>query len=193
MAFIFCAVMLDTQGYYTHHNALYVVPVGVLIADGLHSIKQKTQYGLRTILISSAIVAVLVGQMSGLFILWSDVGQLFRTGQFPPFLYEEMKPALTPYVHADDVVVSTHQLVWTLPYHPQLISFAAEYTAIKRWKLSRPIEVWERVHPTLIVDIEAEMVFNEGLQAYIQQQGFQICQTLHVLDRDIRLYRTTCN
>lgn len=192
-AVLLSVLCFDTQGYQTHHNALYVIPVGVLIVDGLNRFKSVQQHGLRNVLITLSITALLVGQASGTFINWSAVGDLFRTGSLPPFLYTSLQPILAPYVKDDDVVVSTHQLVWTLPDHLHLVSFAAEETAMKRWNLTDPSDVWRRVQPTLIVEIENEMHFNEGLQTYLQEYDFQICETLEVLDRAVRLYRTSCS
>ncbi|MBZ0278729.1 MAG: hypothetical protein K8I60_21455, partial [Anaerolineae bacterium] len=92
----------------------------------------------------------------------------------------------------NDVIVSTHQLIWTLPDYPHLVSFAAEQTAMARWHLTDAKDVWERVQPTLIIEVEREMHFDPGLVAYMAEKGFQVCETLNVLNTPIHLYRTTC-
>lgn len=184
-------VLLDSQGYRTHYIALYVIPVGTLLVDGLKTAKQNQS--IRTVVISLSLFAVLVGQASGLFINWPAVTNWLRAGELPPFLYQELQSVLPPLVNPDDVVVSTHQLVWTLPHHANLVSFAAEQTAMRRWQLTDPKAVWERVRPTLIVEVENEMHFDPGLLAYMEEQGFQICDTLEVLDTPINLYRTSCS
>jgi hypothetical protein len=113
-------------------------------------------------------------------------------GGLPPFLYEELRQPLSSLIREDDVVVSTHQLIWTIPDHPALVSFAAELAAMRRWNLADGVEVWERVQPTLIIYVEREMQFSAGLQTYMTRHNFAVCQEIDVLERAIILYRAIC-
>lgn len=179
--------LLDSQGYRTTFNALYVIPVGTLLVDGLAG----TVRGRKHLLVVGSVMAVLIGQMSGLFINWRAVGDWLATGKLPPFLYNELRPIIAPYVSDDDVVVGTHELIWTFPDHLELYGYAAEYLAAQRLNVAEPKEVWEYVQPTLIIEATNQN-FDTGLLAYMEEQGFQICDTLEVLETPVYLYRTSC-
>jgi hypothetical protein len=179
--------LLDSQGYRTTFSALYVIPVGTFLVDGLAGISR----GRKHLLIFGSIVFMLVAQMAGLFINWQTVGDWLATGKLPPFLYNELRPVIAPYVQDDDVVVGTHELIWTFPDHLKLYGYAAEYLAAQRLAVAEPKEVWEYIQPTLIIEVTNQH-FDPGLLAYMEDQGFQICETLDVLDTPIHLYRTAC-
>ncbi len=180
--------LLDSQGYRTTFNALYVIPVGTLLVDGLTG----TVRGRKHLLVVGSVMAILIGQMSGLFINWRTVGDWLAAGKLPPFLYSELRPIMAPYVSDDDVVVGTHELIWTFPDHLELYGYAAEYLAAQRLDVAEPKGVWEYVQPTLIIEVPNQH-FDAGLLAYMEEQGFQICDTLEVLDTPINLYRTSCS
>ncbi|MCB9453351.1 MAG: hypothetical protein H6672_18115 [Anaerolineaceae bacterium] len=179
--------LLDSQGYRTTYNALYVIPVGTLVVHGFSDIA----WGRKHLLILAGVLTVMVAEMSGLFINWRTVGDWLATGQFPPFLYGELRSAIAPYVSDDDVIVGTHELIWTFPDQRELYGYAAEYLAAQRLKVAEPKGVWEYVEPTLIIEVPNQS-FDVGLVAYMDEHNFQVCQTLDVLDTPIRLYRTSC-
>jgi len=89
------------------------------------------------------------------------------------------------------VIVSTPLLTWSLPEHPHLLSIQAEATAMGLWDVSG-LEVWERVGPTLAVDVQPETGFPPGLQAYMQQHEFGVCRTFRVMGHRVLLYRAGC-
>ena len=114
-----------------------------------------------------------------------------KTRQFPPYLYEELGPALRPYVSDTDVIVGSPSLEWSLPEHPHLVSVEAEGTAIKLQQVSGQ-EVWERAKPTVVVDVQQDTTLPPGLQTYMKVHQFGVCQTLEVMGRRVLLYRAGC-
>jgi hypothetical protein len=184
-------VLFDTQGYSTHFSAFYVVPVGTLILYGLASPELPRGKNQRAVYLALCLLAMLIATAAN-FIDWRAAARWARTGTFPPFLYTELRPALQPYIRPDDTVISTHQLIWTLPEQANLINVGAEVTAMNRWKITDPVEVWERVQPTVLVMLEKQMTLNPGLEVYLARHQWQLCTRLQVMETNIQIYRPVC-
>jgi uncharacterized membrane protein (UPF0136 family) len=182
--------ILDTRGYPSLYNPFYLVPVGVLIVDGLGSASVPRGQNLHTAL-ASGLVALAFGGMLWAQLRPSTFTDWLRTRQFPPYLYEKLGPVLRPYVSDTDVIVGTPSLEWSLPEHPHLVSVEAEAVAMKLWHVSGP-EVWERAQPTVVVDVQQETTLPPGLEAYMKAHEFRVCQTFEVMGRHVLLYRATC-
>jgi hypothetical protein len=182
--------MLDTQGYPTLYNAFYLVPVGVLIVDGLGSAPVPRGQNLHAAL-ASGLVALAFGGLLWVQLRPSTFTGWLRARELPPYLYDELGRMLRPSITDDDVIVGSALLAWSLPERPHLVSVDAEVTAMRLWHVSGP-EVWERVKPTVVVDVQREITFPPGLQAYMQAHQFGVCDTLKVMGRRVRLYRAGC-
>ncbi len=182
--------ILDTQGYFTLYNAFYLVPIGALIVDGLASVHIPRGQNLHAALIAG-IAALVFGSVLWPLLRPSTAIDWLRTGRFPPYLYNELRDELQPEVTDDDVIVSTPLLTWSLPEHPHLLSVQAEATAMGLWDVSG-VEVWERVEPTLMVDVQPETTFPPGLQTYMQRHGFDVCRTFRVMGHRVLVYRAEC-
>jgi len=193
LACIFLAIhYLDSPGYRTTFNALVVIPVGTLIVDGFAAPGMATGKNLRAILVAATLMFALASSMIGEIINWPNFAHWVRTGELPSFLYEDLKLTLTPFIQEDDVIVSTHQLIWTIPDHPNLYSFAAEATGMERWGLTDPASVWERVQPTVVVYIDGQMHFDPGLRRFMDEHSFQSCASLDVQGTAITIFRPDC-
>lgn len=182
--------ILDTQGYFTIYNAFYLVPIGALIVDGWASASIPRGQNLHAAA-TAAIVALVFGGALWFQLRPASVTDWLRTGRFPPYLYEALGDELQAEVTDDDVIVSTPLLTWSLPEHPHLLSIQAEATAMGLWNVSG-LEVWERVGPTLAVDVQPETGFPSGLQAYMQHYEFGVCRTFRVMGHRVLLYRAGC-
>jgi hypothetical protein len=172
---------IDTQGYQTTVSALYVVPLGAFLLVAFERHERAA---------AALVVVALAGQMLA-FVDWGGIRDWLR-GESQPYLYEALRPELTPYLREEDVIVSTHLLIWTLPDHPQLYSSGGELTAMRRWKLDDGALVWARVQPTVVIDIPAQMTINDGLRRYMDAQAFALCETLSVQSVAVNLYRPDC-
>jgi hypothetical protein len=182
--------ILDTRGYPTLYNPFYLVPVGVLIVDGLGSVSIPRGQNLRAAL-ASGIVALAFGGLLWAQLRPSAFTHWLRTGQLPPYLYEELGPVLRPHVTDTDVIVGTPSLEWSLPEHPHLVSVEAEPVAMKLWHVGGR-EVWERAKPTVVVDVQSETWLPPGLQMYMDAHQFRVCQTFEVMGKRVWLYRAGC-
>ncbi len=183
LCILLALLVFDTQGYRSPVISLYAVPVGAFFAAGFgHRTGNQAQLTALTVL-TIVMAASTVG-----FIHWSS---FWSPSAEPLYLYETLKEDLRQYIHDDDIIVSTHLLIWTLGNRPDFYSVAGEITGTQRWRIS-PVEVWERVQPTLIIDIPSEMVINEGLRQYMTQHNFQECQSLIVQNKTVNLYRSNC-
>ncbi|NWG15055.1 MAG: hypothetical protein HXY41_00325 [Chloroflexi bacterium] len=183
-------VLLDYQGYRTHYNAFYIVPVGAMLVSAFNPVRAGV--GRRAISISLGAILMLAGLSSSSFIAWPTVQQWMKTGKLPLFLYAELEPVLSPFIQKDDVVVSTHQLIWTFPDHPHLISAGAEVAAMRRWGLDDPAMVWQRVRPTIVVYVKNQMDLSPALLAYMEQRQFKVCLTRQVIEQEVTVYAENC-
>jgi len=195
LSIIACIVIsifvLDSQGYRTTFNALYVIPVGTLIADGFRSSGLLKRSHLHGFLVGACVLFMLMSQMSGSFVNWQTFGNWLSGGELPSFYYSDLRAQIAPYVQEGDVIVGTHELIWTFPDKLDLYAYPAEALAMERWGLSDTVEVWERVQPTLVIEVTNQR-FDTGLLRYMEQRGFQVCENLDTLDPPINLYRQTC-
>jgi hypothetical protein len=182
--------ILDTRGYLALYNPFYLVPVGVLIVDGLGSASVPRGQNLHAAL-ASGLVALAFGSLLWVQLRPSTFTHWLRTRELPPYLYQELGGVLRPYVTDTDVIVGTPSLEWSLPEHPHLVSVEAEGVAMKLWHVSGP-EVWERARPTVVVDVQQETTLPPGLQTYMEAHQFGVCQTFEVMGRRVRLYRAGC-
>ncbi len=185
-------VLFDRPGYQSTFSAAYAVPIGALLVGGFARRGIAPGTNRQTVLAAAGLIGMLVGQSAGVFINWAATAEWLRTGRLPPTLYEELQPILAPHIRDDDVIVSTVQLLWTLPNHRHLIHFGAELTALDRWGLQDPVEVWERVQPTVIVNVQNHMHFDPGLQSYLERHVFQVCQHFEVQNHVVEIYREEC-
>jgi ligand-binding SRPBCC domain-containing protein len=106
---------------------------------------------------------------------------------------QQIGAALRPYTRPDDVIVSTHELIWEF-HQPtdKLISVSAEPVVIQRFNLSDPVDVWRRVQPTIIIEIPNRMFLTDGLLTYMQEKNFQVCEQLAPVEVEITIYRVNC-
>ncbi|MBC7811824.1 MAG: hypothetical protein H7175_11790 [Burkholderiales bacterium] len=184
--------LMDTQGYTHHYAPLYFVPIGTLIADGFFTRGIVRGTNWRSAAAAACIVVVLAGRMLGSFVAWDNVTVVLQTGTLPPYLYAEMGETLAQAISADDVVVGTHQLLWSFPDHEHLYSASAEGTAMERWGLSDPSAVWERAAPTVIVKVDGQTDVGPGLEDYMARHDFQMCDAFVVQGIAVTVYRESC-
>jgi hypothetical protein len=189
---LFAAVILDSEGYIWHYGSYVFLPVGVLLAEGFSGISAALTR--RNTWVAASIIVLMVGQELGTFVDWPVVSAFVRTRKLPIYLYNELKGVLPPYVHPDDVIYSTHQLIWVFPHEaePELVSYAAEINGIQRFAVDTPQAVWEVVQPTVIIFVENHMIYNEGMLAYLEDHPFAVCHTLTVQDHQITILRPDC-
>lgn len=183
--------LLDSLGYFSTYSALYIVPVGVLIVDGLRTATIEPGQNRRSIIAVFCLISLMIGQIT-VFIPWNKVSTWLQTGRLPTFIYKEMGTVLTPYIQDDDVIVSTHLLIWAFPTNLNLYAAGGEYMATRRRGLDNPVELWEQIKPTVVIDLKNQMDINEGLRGYMRAHDFQICQRFEVQGIAVDLYRPDC-
>lgn len=175
--------LLDTQGYRTTYSGFYLVAVGALITGTL-----KSRY-----VVPSLLIILLIGLISIQVINWQTISGVLRGEPNPVHRNVRLGAALRPYTTVDDVIVSTHELLWE--YHEPddtLFSVSAEPGAMLRWQLTDPADVWRRVQPTVIIEVADRMVLSDGLLSYMDEEGFQVCETLDLSDGHVTVYRPDC-
>lgn len=194
---LLAATFLDTQGYLLTFNAFFVITIAIFLDGGFGSPAIPGLQNRQSLLATGAVLFVLTLQMYGSFLSNPAIGDWFRTGQLPPFLYKAIVPVLEPYLRPDDTIVSTHELIWGFP-DAHIISHTTASIhiygklAVQNGPFDSEVAVWEDVSPTLIIFIEHEMHFDPGLKEYMALHHFQVCAETEFMDRDIRIYRTAC-
>lgn len=183
-------VLLDMPGYFTVFSAVYMVPVGTFLVDGLKSVEVAAGHSRRLVIAVASLIAVMLLQMYSAFYS-PAIAEWFRTRALPPYLYEQIGDTIRPHISDDDVVLGAPMLIWGLPDHPNLVSEPAEPIAAQRWNLDTD-QVWERIHPTVIVNVGQESLITPALQGYMDRHGFHACQTWDHLELEFSLLRASC-
>lgn len=186
--------IFDTQGYRSLFNTFYVVPVGALLVDGLRTAGLERGQNRHVMGSAVVILALMAVIMSMAIINWGGVRAIVTTRQIPPTINQQIGAALRPYTRPDDVIVSTHELIWEF-HQPtdELISVSAEPVGMLRWNLSNSVDVWRRVQPTVVIDVARRMSITDGLRVYMDEQDFQVCATLTAAGVDLTVYRAGCS
>jgi hypothetical protein len=176
--------LFDTQGYRAPAAGLLACAAGAALADGLGFVQQRCW----------VIAVVLTVTAGGAFAFIDGRGleAWLRTGTPPTYVYRDLRAPLQAHIRDDDVIAGSHLLIWTLPDHPQLISYAGELTGMRRWSFVDSEAVWERVAPTVVIDIAPEMTINPGLADYMQRRRFVLCASFSIRQLDVTLYRPSC-
>lgn len=185
--------VFDTQGYRSLFNVFYVIPVGTLIVDSLATTDIKRGNNRHALAAATLLLFLMALLLSSTIINWSGVRTLIVTRQLPPTTNQQIGTALRPYTFMDDVIVSTHELIWE--FHrttDELITVSAEPVALMRWNLSDPIDVWRRVQPTVVIEVAGRMTITDGLRAYMAEKDFQPCAGLTAAGVELTIYRIKC-
>jgi hypothetical protein len=180
-------LILDTQGYRLPFAIFCFIPVGALFEAGLGG-KPNTLRGL----LATAPVIALAAALIVPTIDWRSLARWLTTGDAPRYAYNDLVPQIQSLVSDDDVILSTHLLIWSLPDHPNLYSAAGELTAMRRWGLTDPAEVWERVVPTVAIFLDKQMSWNQGAEIYLERHGFAPCQEFVVQTMSVTVLRPEC-
>jgi hypothetical protein len=181
--------LLDTQGYRSPVAGLYAVAVGAALAGAFDGgAGKRARVSLAPVCV---LAGLLVFQAAG-GVPWDDLISAGANG-LPDYGYKTLGEALQPYLREDDIILGSHLLIWSLPRHPRLVSAAAEVTAMGRWNLSDPVDVWRRVQPTAAVIVENEVELNPGMRAYLEEQGFNECVRLQVATMNVTISRPDCS
>lgn len=191
LSILIALLLFDTQGYRSPVIALYSVAVGAFLTQAFPAEASEQRYPLGGLLAVASVAGIMLAQTLA-FVNWGAVGEGLRTGAFPNYAYQDLRPLIAPYLRDDDTIVSTHLLIWTVP-EKHLISTAGELTAMREWNLTDPADVWERVQPTVIVDIPEQMTIGPGLRTYMQEHAFLLCDQLTVQHLEILVYRPACS
>jgi hypothetical protein len=176
--------LFDTQGYRAPTVVLLMCAVGAALAEGFGFVQQRRW-------VIAAALAVTAGGAAA-FIDGRGLDTWVRTGTPPTYVYRDLRAPLQAHIRDDDVIAGSHLLIWTLPDHPQLVSYAGEVTGMRRWSLTDSQAVWERVAPTIVINIEPEMTINPGLSQYMEQRQFVLCASFSLRQLNVTLYRPGC-
>lgn len=185
-------LVLDTQKYITPYRTWHMIPIGVLLAEATRHAHLRVGYNARTALISSACVIFFVAALVGEGIQWRSVGEVIRTGEFPVYptvvLAEKFEADIAP----ADVLVSTHEFIWTFHALENFYSVGAEKQLMARYMLTDPQAAWDRIAPTVVIHLLNQMEITPGLQAYMEAHDFQHCQSYRAGGLTADLYRAVC-
>jgi|GEM_PF-2104849 len=182
----------DTQGYRHHYAPLYFVPIGALVVEGLKSAGMMRGHNWRSAAAAACVVGVFALHTVWTNIAWDNVVSVMQSGRLPTYGLVGVGETLRSYLRENDVLVSTHQLLWGMPEIERLYSSSAEPFVAERWSLSDPADVWERVAPTVIVRIDGYTDIRQGLEDYMARHDFQMCDAFVVQGIAVTVYRGSC-
>lgn len=187
LALLACSVigitLIDTQGYLIPLRGLFLVPMGVMLAQGF---PQKRLWVLAIILVALVPQTVYWARPSA---VWSVLQQ----GGLPEIAVEQLGRTILENVPLrDEVVVATHELTWVMPDYPRLYTPGAEGLAPKQYGWEG-VEVWNNLKPDIYIEIPARQETPPGLRAYLEQEGFQVCQQFSAINTPVIVYRRDCS
>ncbi len=201
-AVLVSALMVDSWGYRTLHIGIVMISIGVLVVDVVKRI--DVSFSQRSLWFSGMVVVMFAGQITGQSIDWNAVSQVVQNGAIPAPVDVAIGKLVAENISEDDVLVSTHLLIWTFHDKSDFYTVSGERTAILAWREAQGLDmdadftldqaeaVWERLGVTVIADIENRMTLPDGLRAYMETQDFVLCWEEAVAGHRIRLYREQC-
>lgn len=185
VAFILLSSLIfDTQGYSLQYWALLLPPIGVVLVE--------VWQNRRAVWVSAGVLCALGLLYATTHIHWNGVSHLMRTGTLPEPENHVLAASVLPYVRPDDVIASTHELIWRLQDHPGLTSFAAEQNAQRYLSVDDPAQVWDVIAPTIIIEMPQRIELTPGLRTYMQREGFVPCTQYTVIGIRVTVSRQGC-
>ncbi len=189
---IVCGLILDSQGYSTPYRGLHIIPLAVFFVDGLRQPKFTRGRNFRMIIPFSALLLFMMAFQVGEQINWREVSSVLRTGQVSIYPVVALAETFASEIQTDDTLVTTQEFIWTLHDIEKYYAPAAEIRLMQRFNLRDAQAAWEFVSPTVIVHLRDQMEITAGLQAYMDDQNFRICQTYNAAGLTADLYRVNC-
>ena len=196
------AFVLDFFGYTALYTSYFSIAIGVLLAQGFRLLTQSQHWNLHTSGVVTVVIVALVIVLATQIVAWGLLGDWVRTGELPnPYGdFVEIGAILeSEHISDDDVIVSTHQLMWGLPRHQSLYSiFAEQYwmrieepEAIRaRWDALEPT-VYIKVDDDLFADAIGRKLINQ-LNAHLDDREFALCDSFMVQGFTVEVYRPEC-
>jgi hypothetical protein len=190
-------LLLDKQGYFQLHRAFYAIPVGTLIISG---VSPNIQY--KPMLLAVCALSIMLIMRATTFVSWPLVAQTIRTGtlESPYQAFVTAADILKENgdIREDDVIVTTHQLLWGMKNASNIYSVESE-----RWSrlLADPdrqgIEVWEYINPTAIIfmnDAAFTWLLTDSpeLLHYTREYAYEECRAFQVEQLEVKVYRRDC-
>lgn len=185
MLLVISILLLDTRSYIVPYQGLFFIPTGLLLAS---IVRLPHQRNLFLIVIASFFMIMRIT-----FINWEAVGHFLTTGQLYEHPMAFISREVATYIQPDDVVVGTHELVWGLGNQPHFYSLLSEGMSTSFRGYASNTQAWEEIQPNTVIELSKSLIISSGLRAYMQENGFQPCETFTVSDRVVQFYRITCD
>ncbi len=196
LALLSCAIvakfLVDTQNYVVAYRVMLAIPSGALLVSLLRTPGSPPARDRRLNWLALWVVIALSGFAFTRKIDLSTVMYFVNNRELPPHSIHLLNDAIMEVVAEDAVVVGSIELIWGMQYREGFVAFPAEGYQGSIQGVNDLVGFWETIAPDVIVHIPQRDVMPAGLQSFIEQADYDLCQTIQVRGFDILFYRPTC-
>jgi hypothetical protein len=185
---------VDTQGYSVPYRGLFVVPMALVFVEGFKSLEGRPEWHLRQVAMIAIVIMALLGQRFN-FTNWGLIQRTIDEGHLPQHNSVAFAYGVIEHLQDEDwnrVLVGTHELIWALEGHHNFYSPLAEGHA-KTQRGWEGTQVWDFLQPDLYIEAATRLATPPGLRAYLEREGFQICEQFNSVSYPVSIYRRECS
>lgn len=182
--------MIDTQLYLSPYIGIMLIPIG-LITQIFQTVSRPNSQAV--FLTNICLLAVLATSALG-FINWRTVEDMSQNQALPQHYIMGFAKEVADYAELSDeeVIVSTHELIWAIPYHETFYSTLAE-GVVQTQRDWVGVEVWNMLQPDVYIEIPSHLPMTPGLRMYLENNNFIVCSETHISAKLVRIHRQDCN
>lgn len=174
--------LIDTQGYSIPYKGLFLIPIGAFV----------TVFFRRNFFLAMLILCLGFFPLTT-WINWELVQQAIQTGGIRDAEIEGIGDAILAKTLLDktETIVATHELIWVLAAYPNFYSPMAEGQSPELYGWT-DLELWENLAPDVYIEIPSRLLTPEGLQQYLENEQFQLCQDFQANSVRVYVWRRNC-
>lgn len=197
LALLFCSaigLIADTQGYGVPYRGLFIIPFALALVESFETFKDPEKWHLRQLAAIAIVIVALLGQRFR-FTDWNAIQEAIQSGHLPQHTAVAFANGVLGHLHDDDknrVIVGTHELIWALGGYKNFYSPLAEGHA-KTQRGWEGTQVWDYLKPDLYIEAPTRLNTPPGLRAYLDREGFQVCETFNSAGYPVKIYRRDCS
>lgn len=190
LCFILSIPLLDTQGYVIPYRAIFYVHAGYWLWEVARWMSDDApERHLRWLTFIA--VMVLLANFTMPFVDSQSVRHVLRNGQLPDHRIHRIADEIASRLQPDELVISTHELIWGVGGRPLFYSEAAQVYRSRAWGIT-PYEVWEHIAPDVVVYIRGRMPMTDELAQYIDAH-MVLCEQYPLHGYEVIFYRLDCD
>lgn len=197
-----CLLIADSflaQRYGSHLRPIFPIFVAAMLVNALYHPPHPSGENRRTVWAVASLFFLMICWSVFVRYKWDVISYTLQTGDLRQPDIVRLGQDIQPYLRPEDKVLSTHELIWTLYEWDNLVSIMAEArsTSWDEWGIREEgetaLEFWQRVDPTVIVEVDQLAAFPSSIDELLDVDGWQMCHELTTLGQQVMIYRKDCS